>query len=144
MADFETVSAGDFEVVGLEVRAANDNLEPIGALWGRFSTDELMAKVEPADDFIVALYCEYEGDHTEPYTYFLGRRIQPGTAVPEGLARRRVPAGTFAKFVAEGEQPAALIDMWQSIWGVPLERRYLVDYELHQPGGSRVEIFVGC
>ena len=144
MADYETVSGGDFEVVGLEVRAANDNLEPIGALWGRFFSDELVQQVVPADDFVVALYCEYEGDHTQPYTYFLGRRIATGTMVPEGLARRRVPAGTFARFIAEGEQPAALVDTWQSIWGVGLERRFAVDYELHVPGGPRVEIFVGC
>ncbi|MHC4955918.1 MAG: GyrI-like domain-containing protein [Planctomycetota bacterium] len=142
--NYETVTRDEFELVGLETRASNDDPTPIGALWGRFFGDALMQSVVPVDDDVVAVYCEYEGDHTKPYTFFLGRRVHAGTKVPGGLTRRSMPGGTFARFVAEGEQPAVLIQAWQSIWETPIERRFDCDYEVHPPGGGdRVEIFVG-
>ena len=46
--------------------------------------------------------------------------------------------------MAEGVQPQALIETWQTIWNTPLDRRYQQDYELHSASDrSRVEIFVG-
>ena len=140
----EAVTREQFELVGLETRASNADPSPIGALWGRFFGDARMQSLDALDDDVVAVYCEYEGDHTRPYTFFLGRKIEPGTEVAQGRAHRRGPGGAVARVVAEGEQPAALIGAWQAIWTVPLERKYDHDYEIHpQADRERVEIFVG-
>ncbi len=140
--NYETITCDGLELVGLETRASNADPASIGALWGRFFGDPGVQQVDALDDAVVAVYCEYEGDHTQPYTFFLGRRVAPEAAVPEGCVRRRVGRGSFARFIAEGEQPAALIETWQAIWTTPIERRYEADYEIHA-GGPRVEIFVG-
>jgi predicted transcriptional regulator YdeE len=136
----ETETREPFEIVGLETRASNEDPGPIGALWERFLADDELKE----GDRIVAVYCDYEGDHTRPYTFFLGRPVADGVDFPASLARRWVVGGRFARFVAEGEQPAALIATWRRIWETPLERRYDHDYEIHHAGDpSRVEIYVG-
>ena len=60
------------------------------------------------------------------------------------MVTREVPAGRYARFLAEGEQPQALFTTWQQIWAAPGRRQFETDYEVHrgdQP--ERVEIFVG-
>jgi len=141
---YDIVTREALELAGIETRASNEDPGPIGALWGRFFGDEAVGNLEPAEDTIVAVYCEYDGDHTKPYTFFLGRRVALDAAVPEGLVRRRIEGGAFARFVAEGEQPVALIETWREIWETPLDRTYLADYEIHSAGAGRVvEIFAG-
>ena len=144
----ESLDVSAFDLAGLETRASNDDPSPIGALWGSFFSDARMQEVPALDDDVVAVYCEYEGDHTRPYTFFLGRRIAADACLPEGLPegilRRRVPAGKFARIVSVGEQPGAMIATWQEIWGMPLARRYDHDFELHPSADpTRVEIHVG-
>ena len=142
--DHDILEVGEQVLAGLETRASNDDPAPIGGLWGSFFSDERMRDVTPLDDDVIAVYCEYESDHTRPYTFFLGRRVAAGTALPDGIVRRVVPAGRFARVVAEGEQPGALIAAWGAIWEMPLARRYDHDFEVH-PGAdpTRVEIHVG-
>lgn len=138
-----TAQRESFDLVGLSTRASNDDPRPIGALWGR--SGELRGEVAGAlDDDLWAVYCEYESDHTRPYTFFLGRRVGTGAAAPAGLARRTVPAGTYAVVPAHGPQPATLIATWQAIWAMPLDRTYVADVERHPADDpERVEILVG-
>jgi len=138
----KTLARDGFDVIGIETRASNADSAPIGALWGRFFGDPQMQQLDAVEDYPVALYCEYESDHTKPYTFFLGRQVAPGADVPAGLVKRHVPAGSYTLFLADGEQPAKLIETWGSVWETPLERRYDVDYEIHR-SDRLVEIYVG-
>ena len=132
--------AAPVELAGIETRASNEDARPIGTLWGRVRQEGLFA----GSDRIYAVYCEYEGDHTQRYTFFIGCPAPAGEETPEGFVRRTLPAGRFARFVAEGEQPAAMMQTWMKIWGLSLSRRYETDYEIHSAAEpSRVEIYVG-
>ena len=140
----EQVTRDPMTVVGIEIRTSNDRAEEIGGHWQRFLGEGLAARIEGRlDEAVTAVYCEYEGDHTQPYTYLLGCRVAADAPVPDGMVRREIPGGTFARVLAEGEQPQALIQAWMGIWQAPIERRFEVDYEIHE-GGERVEIFVGA
>ena len=134
-----------FWLIGREVRTSNDDPSAIGGLWGSVYgdpfADKLPQKLGPE---IYSVYCEYEGDHTQPYTCFLGYRVPEGTDVPEGLVGRRVPAGTYAEFVAEGEKPACIMETWQRIWQADITRAFESDYEVHAPDpAAPVAIYVG-
>lgn len=133
------------QLIGFEIRTSNEKAQEIGEHWGRFmiggTAEEIPGR---ADDAIVAAYCEYESDHTGPYTFFLGCPVQRGTEVPPGMVAREIPTGSFAHFMAEGEQPHALMDAWQQIWASPLQRRFEVDYEIHRiDAPDRVDVYVG-
>ena len=136
------LSRAGFDVAGIETRASNEDTGPIAALWGRFFDDPRVQQLGTIEDDVIAIYCEYESDHTKPYTFFLGRRIEPGAPIPDGLVKRHVPRGRYAFFLADGAQPATLVETWGTIWETPLERRYDVDYEIHR-SSTLVEIYVG-
>ena len=143
--EHEIVTQPALHLIGFEIRTANDRAHEIGEHWGRFLVGGVPEEIPGrTDDTILAVYAEYEGDHTRPYTYFLGCPVAPGTETPPGMVAREVPAGRYARFVAQGEQPDALIEAWQGIWTAPLRRSFDVDYEVHRPSDpTRVEIHIG-
>ena len=141
----EVVTREPLHAIGFEIRTSNDRAHEIGEHWGRFmvggNADEIPGRI---DDTIVAVYAEYEGDHTQPYTFFLGCPVAAGTEVPPGMVARELPGGAYACFRSEGEQPKAMIDTWQGIWSAPLQRSFRVDYEVHYPSEpQRVDILIG-
>lgn len=143
--DYETEARDAMTLVGIEVRASNERPDLLGALWGRFHAEGIAGQIDERLGYeAVAVYCEYEGDHTQPYTFFLGCRVEASAAVPEGFVRRAVPAGSFAHVASVGEQPGAMIQAWMAIWEAGLPRRFDVDYEIHDPTTpDRVDIYVG-
>ena len=141
----ETANRDTLTLQGITTRASNAEGERLGAHWQRFFAEDVRGRVAGRlDDVIVAVYHDYAGDHTQPYSFFLGCSVPPEAPLAEGLERCVVPAGRFARWKAEGEQPQALIHAWQEIWQAPLERRYEADFEIHDPSRPQcVEIFVG-
>ena len=121
---FETISAARHEV--------DLDGSRIDALWAAFR--RLHAETWPA----FAVYDSYESDHTGSY------RVVVGTPGLEADAEAKVEAGRFARFVAEGEQPTALIETWRRISAATesgeLERAFTADLEIHHP--DRVEILI--
>lgn len=139
---FEDRSA--LRLVGWETPASNDDPQPIGALWQRLHGEDLATQVVGRQGRTVyAVYSDYQGDHTQPYTYFLGYAVGSDAPVPGGLVARDVPAGPYARIEAVGEQPGALIEAWMAIWSADLERSFQLDYEVHDPEHpDRVLIYV--
>ena len=140
----ETVTREPLTVMGLAIRTSNENAHEIGALWQRFMGEGLAAGIPGRiGEATVAVYCEYESDHTAPYTFLLGCPVAPGTEALEGFESRTLPGGDYACFVAVGEQPQALMDTWGQIWNAPITRAFEADYEIHDPSTpTRVEVFV--
>ena len=134
-----------FWLVGRQTRASNDDPGPIGALWGGLYAEPFRDLIEGrlADD-VYSVYCEYEGDHTQPYTCFLGYRVREDADAPDGLLRRFVPPGRFEVHVAEGPAPASVVAAWTRIWSSDRERAYGSDYEIHPADDSLpITLFVG-
>lgn len=131
-------------VMGLAIRTSNETAHEIGGVWQRFMGEGLAAGIPGRiGASVIAVYCEYEGDHTAPYTFLLGCPVEPGTPVPAGYEARELPGGSYACFAAEGEQPQALMETWGQIWSADITRAFEVDYEVHDPATpSRVEICV--
>ena len=67
-----------------------------GSLWQKFEQEGIFNKVPGKTAFeIYAVYYNYEGDHTQPYSYFIGCPVAPGTEVPEGLQTLEIPAQNY-------------------------------------------------
>jgi len=131
-----------FTLVGPSCRTSNDDPSAIGTLWGRFFQGGAAAQIpDRISDQLYSLYCDYEGDHTQPYTALLGCMVSQVEELPEGLVAQRVPASTYAVFDATGEQPDTLIATWQRIWATDLDRTFSGDFDVHGDN-DQVEIFV--
>lgn len=122
-------------IVGILCRTSNApeyGPQDIPRLWGRFYSEDIMSKIpNKASHEVIALYCDYEGDYTKPYSIVIGCPVNSIETVPHGLIAKTIPSGSFAVFRAVGEHPASLIETWGKIWQTELNRSYTGDYEFY-------------
>jgi predicted transcriptional regulator YdeE len=125
------------ELIGLALpfKTTNENWQSAtdcGNLWEQFKDEECVAKIPGRlSDDVIAVYHSYDGDHTNPYSYFIGCRVMPGTSVPEGMDRFVIPAGSYEKRTAKGEIPDCIGRAWMDIWNSGIKRAYQVDFEVY-------------
>jgi predicted transcriptional regulator YdeE len=142
-----------FRVAGFSVRTLNEReMEPetakIPGLWQRVLSGELSGLLKPAEGAsLYAVYSDYEGDHTQPYTLTVGFQIDNSTAAPEGTNAVDMPEQSYLVFTASGEPPQSIIDAWGDIWtffdGNPdYARAYTYDFERYGDPGQDTEIYI--
>jgi len=119
--------------IGLPLRTDNTEAHTaIPAHWGRFYSENVLAKIpKRLNGDVLAVYTEYEKDHTKPYTMILGCETASLDEIPEGLVGIEIPAARYAVFTSNGPHPDALIQIWQSVWNGDLDRSFTADFELY-------------
>jgi len=142
-----------FYVIGIDVRTTNQNGQAaldLGVLWGRFFAQGVMDQIpDKVGSDIYAVYTDYEGDHTKPYTAVIGARVASLQHIPAGMVGKSIPAGRYELFTAKGNlHQGAVGGEWVKIWKMPLHRTYGADFEVYGPRASNpqdaeVDIFVG-
>ena len=127
---YETCELPQVTVMGVHTRASNKELQKIGDLWRNFHAmgDHKIVEMR-LNDMHYCVYCEYEGDFTEPYTVVIGCEVAEGTPEMDGLKAVRVEAGRFAVYKRSYETPNPVFATWEEIWATKLERRYQADYD---------------
>lgn len=123
-------------VIGIDCRTSNApdaGPKDIPKLWERFYGEDIISQIpNKISNEVIALYCDYEGDYTEPYSLVIGCPVSSIDTIPEGMVAKTIPASSYAVFHAVGEHPQALIETWGKIWKDPdLERTYSGDFELY-------------
>ncbi len=121
--------------IGLELRTDNqEGPTAIPAHWERFYRENTLVRIpNQLPSGVFALYTDYEGDFTKPYSCIIGTEVSSLEDVPEGLVGRTIPSSQYAVFSSQGSFPEGLIAAWQSIWGSDLKRSYTTDFELYSP-----------
>ena len=141
------------KIIGISTVTTNANgqsAENLGKLWGRFFEENISAKIpNKVSDEVYAVYTDYESNYLGKYTTIIGQKVESLDTVPENLMAREFPNENFQKFVAKGEMPNAVVEVWKEIWqkDEQLGRNYTYDYEIYgeksQNGNeSEVEIFI--
>ena len=100
------------------------------------------------NDDTYAVYHSYDGDHTKPFSYFIGCKVAPGTIVPRDLDSLQIEAGNYQRFIAKGKIPDCIGNAWREIWQSNIARAYHTDYEVYTEksknwNDAEVEIFIG-
>jgi predicted transcriptional regulator YdeE len=80
---------------------------------------------------ILALYTDYEGDHTGDYSWILGCEVSSLDDVPKGLVCKMTSPSKYAVFTTKGAFPQGLIAAWQEVWKSNLSRSYTSDFEVY-------------
>jgi predicted transcriptional regulator YdeE len=143
MASYELRDEETLTIVGISDRVSNAEPSKIGDLWRRFhAMRDGSAIPGRLSDAAYGVYCEYEGDYTQPFTAIVGCAVEPDAVVPDGMRKIAIEPGRFAVYRPTGGMPHAVFDTWAEIWKTPLERRYQADYDRYG-GGKPVEIHVG-
>jgi len=110
----------------------NQSMKDCGELWTRFEREEIFVKIpNRLSDEVLAVYYDYEGDHTQPFSYFIGCKVQERTELPDDLDKLTIPAGKYQKVTAKGEMPACVTNVWREIWESDIPRAYQSDFEVY-------------
>ncbi len=103
-----------------------------GNLWQEFEKGGYYDKIPKKKSHAVhAVYYGYEGDHTQPFSYFIGCPVEDEAVAPEGMDTFMLHGGKFEKFVASGKIPGCIGDAWREIWQSKINRAYDADFEVY-------------
>jgi predicted transcriptional regulator YdeE len=141
-----------FQVIGIAVRTTNENnqaKQDIGFLWHKLMSENIITKIPNIiDETIYAIYTDYESDHTKPYTTILGYKVSSLNDIPDGMIGKKIESATYTKFVAKGDlTDNAVIDVWNEIWNIDIDRTYQSDFETYgekaiDPKNGEADIFI--
>ncbi|ALO26403.1 GyrI-like domain-containing protein [Leptospira borgpetersenii] len=121
-------------LIGIGTRTKNademDENGKIPALWGKF-VSEVLPKLKRTEDFIYAVYKDYESDENGEYFYFIGipsdeKCLFETVQLPEG---RYLELSSF-----KGKIPEIIVELWQNVWSnleLKNRRAFKVDYEIY-------------
>ena len=149
----EKIRIDRFKLIGLRLaqRTTNANGQSgidCGNLWQKFEIGNFAERIsDKLGEEIYAVYFDYEGDHTKPFSYFIGCKVKPETETPKGMDSLFVPAAVYSKMIAKGKMPDCIADAWKDIWTSKIERAYGYDFEIYGErskdwSNAEVEIFV--
>ena len=117
-------------------------------LWQKFEKENFASQISnKISDEIYAVYFDYEGDHTQPFSYFIGCKVKTHPEFAPGIDTLMIPAQSYSKFIAKGKMPGCISDSWKDIWDSKIERAYKFDFEVYDErskdwNNAIVDIFV--
>lgn len=120
--------------IGLELRTNNEECSStMPAHKEKFFLEDVPSKIpNKISGDILALYTDYEGDCTKPYSWILGCEVANLEEIPSGLVGKIIPESNYAVFTTQGGFPEGLIAAWQAIWKSNLSRSYTTDFEVYR------------
>jgi predicted transcriptional regulator YdeE len=141
-----------FQIIGIEIRTSNEKtMIDIPKWWEKFYAENVKDKIpNKINGDVLAVYTNYEGNHTKPYSYILGCEVNSLDTIPEGMVGKIILSAQYEIFTAKGKMPDKIIETWQRIWNPEIEKRraYVTDFEVYgtkygDPENSEVEIYIG-
>ena len=143
----------EFKLIGLKLdkKTTNEGGQSsidCGNLWQKFETQNFEGRIlDKLSNEIYAVYFDYEGDYTKPFSYFIGCKVKIDSDAPQGMDNLIIPAGSFTKVIAKGKMPDCVANSWKDIWSSKTERAYKYDFEIYDErskdwSNAEVEIFV--
>jgi predicted transcriptional regulator YdeE len=131
------IAIEEINLIGLALKTKTSNLNEqamidCGNLWQQFIKENIASQIPgKLNEEVLAVYHNYEGDYTKPYSYFIGCKIKKGTPVPIELDSLNIPANTYQKITAKGQMPDCVANAWREIWDTDLPRAYDADFEVY-------------
>ncbi len=134
--NYELITLEEKVVAGIEARTNNyspDMGMVIGGLWNRFYQEGVYESIpNKVTNKSMGIYTDYAGNEKDDYTVCVACEVAKGTAIPDGMVLRTIPAGNYAKFIVKGDMQKAVAKFWQELWKMDLPRAYQYDFEEYQ------------
>ena len=148
--EYEIVELEEKTVIGISIRTNNQAPEVgavIGGLWEKFFTQGIYEGVpDKRSGMPLGIYSDYAGGISDDYDFTVGCETREGDHVPEGMEKRQIPAGRYARFVVKGHMQRAVAAFWQELWSMDLDRTFGADFEEYRNQdveNAEVHIYVG-
>lgn len=138
---FDEITVFGIDLEGKTSNVNGQSMKDCGQLWQKFEKEGIYNiipnKVKEGE--VMAVYHNYEGDHLQPFEYFIGCAVASDAEVPNGLKKIVIPAGDFHHVIARGKMPDCIGEAWHSIWQSDIERSYRMDFELYSDKSANWE-----
>ncbi len=128
--------------------AGGQSMIDCGNLWQKFEQEKIASSIpQKLGDDLYAVYYDYEGDYTKPFSFFLGCRVKTGSVPLNGMISIVIPTGNFKRFTAKGKIPDCIAETWKEIWDSEIQRAYRADFEIYDERSrdyknAEVDIFI--
>jgi predicted transcriptional regulator YdeE len=150
----KTISIDTFRVIGISLPYKTHNIDgrstdDCSYLWEKFFNENYSEKIpDKINNDVIAVYFEYEGGNSNPFSYLVGHRVNIDTPSPPGLQHVDIVAGKYLKVTAQGKMPECLQEAWNDIWQSDLKRTFQYDFEIYDQHKlnadyAEVDILVG-
>jgi len=145
------ITRESLQIIGIKIKTSNQNaMQDIPQLWNRFYAEDIKKIQNKLGEDVFAIYTEYEGNYTKPYSYILGCTVSSLDPIPDGMTGMTIPSAKYEIFIAKGKMPDKVVETWQHIWQseIDAKRVYKTDFEVYgekygNPENSEVEIYIG-
>ena len=149
----DAVRLREVKLIGLALKIKTTNANgqsgiDCSNLWQEFEKGKYAELIpNKLTDEILAVYHQYEGDYTNPFSYFIGCKVKADTEVPQGLETLTISEGLYQKIIAKGKIPDCIINAWKEIWVSNIPRSYKIDFEVYDKrskdwNNAEVEIYL--
>ena len=84
----EKIKLPGFKLIGIKLDKKTTNSRwpvkyRLWKLWQKFEKENFASRISnKISDEIYAVYFEYEGDHTQPFSYFIGCKVKTDSGLP--------------------------------------------------------------
>ena len=149
----EKTKRAAFKLIGLNLgkKTTNEGGQSAidcGNLWQKFEKEGVAQKIpNKISESVYAVYFDYEGDQTQPFSYFIGCPVNMDTEATPDMDSLLIPADNYSKLMARGAMPDCISKCWKDIWNTKTGRAYNHDFEVYDErskdwSNAEVEIFV--
>ena len=146
--EYEIVNLDEKILVGASANTSNsspDMSNVIGGLWGKFYQGGIHDKIKnTVNEFAIGLYSDYTEDKNG-YCITVGNEVSSLDENNKNLDVKIIPAGKYAKFSICGNMVTAVVDAWQQIWQMDLDRSFTGDFEEYKIAdveNAEIDIYV--
>ncbi|HEX3075657.1 MAG TPA: GyrI-like domain-containing protein [Lachnospiraceae bacterium] len=137
---YEVVELEEKLVVGITARTSNQDPEMgqiIGSLWYRFYNEGIYQAIgNKANSACIGMYSDYETDDNGKYNCTVCCEVNQIGDPPKESVVKKIPTGKYARFIVKGHVQKAVLEFWQELWSMDLNRKYSCDFEEYQPNGD--------
>lgn len=148
---YQRENQGPRHFVGIPIHTSNaTHQKDVPALWERVFQERSFEHVaNRKGDLLFAVYTDYEGNYTKPYTYMVACEVSKVSSLPSELQLLTVPAQSYALFANRGPFPDSLVKSWQQIWDPKIDvlRAYATDFEVYPAdfspeGNAEIRVYI--
>ena len=144
--EYEVVALEEKVIAGVSARTRNDApdmQQVIGGLWSDFYGKGIYAAVAgKKNGKAIGLYSDYESGASGAYDVTVACEVAADEPQREGVIKKVIPAGHYARFVVKGDMVQAVAVFWGELWNMDLDRAYTGDFEEYQDNEACATIHI--
>ena len=121
-----------------------------GTHWQKFEKENIFDRIPgKLSNEIYAVYFEYEGDETKPYSYFIGCKVAETASIPKELQSLEIPLQNYIKYTSKGVMTGCIAETWKQIWNADINRKFGFDFEIYDErsrdwNNAEVDIYISA